>query len=89
MTDEGERDDKILGVPVNDPRFTDINDIQDVPPAFLEEIEHFFREYKKLEGKTTEVMGWKNRDKALKAIEHSIEPYNEMLSLKSLFLLKS
>ncbi len=35
MTDEGERDDKILGVPVNDPGFTDINDIQDVPPPIF------------------------------------------------------
>jgi inorganic pyrophosphatase len=88
MTDEGERDDKILGVPVNDPRFTDINDIQDVPLAFLEEIEHFFREYKKLEGKITEILGWKNTGKALEAIDHSIELYNEMLSLKTLFQLK-
>lgn len=51
MTDEGERDDKILGVPVNDPGFTDINDIQDVPPPFLEEIAYFFREYKKFRRK--------------------------------------
>jgi len=41
MTNEGERDDKIMGVPVNNPGFTDINDIQDVPPTFLEEIEQF------------------------------------------------
>jgi len=51
MTNEGERDDKIMGVPVNNPGFTDINDIQDVPPTFLEEIEQFFREHKNLEGK--------------------------------------
>lgn len=88
MTDEGERDDKILGVPLTDPRFTDINDVQDVPPTFLKEIEHFFREYKKSGKKTTEVLGWKNAGKALKAIEYSIELYNEMLSLRSLFLLK-
>jgi inorganic pyrophosphatase len=86
MTNEGERDDKIMGVPVNNPGFTDINDIQDVPPTFLEEIEQFFREYKNLEGKTTQILGWKTRDKALKAIKHSIELYNEMLSLKTLFL---
>lgn len=75
-----------MGVPVNNPGFTDINDIQDVPPTFLEEIEQFFREHKNLEGKTTQILGWKTRDKALKAIKHSIELYNEMLSLKTLFL---
>ncbi len=88
MTDGGERDDKILAIPLNYPGFKDVNDIPDVQPSFLEGIEHFFRGYKKLEGKTTEVLGWKNADKALEAIEHSIELYNDMLSLKSLFLLK-
>lgn len=88
MTDEGERDDKMLGVPLNDPELAEIDDIQDVSPVFLGEIEQFFREYKNLEGKTTEILGWKNTEKAFEAIEHSMELYNEMSSFKSLFMLK-
>jgi len=54
MIDGENLDDKIIVVPVNDNKFKDFQDIHDVLSAFLEEIEHFFREYKKLEEKTTE-----------------------------------
>ncbi len=77
MIDGGDKDDKILGVPVNDPMYKDVEDISDVPKHLLDEIVHFFKEYKALEGKTTEVLGWENAQKAFEAIEHSIELYNE------------
>lgn len=77
MIDGDDNDDKILGVPVNDPRFKDVKDIDDVPEHLLEEIAHFFKEYKHLEGKTTEVLGWENAQKALEAIKHSIKLYKK------------
>jgi inorganic pyrophosphatase len=77
MIDGEDNDDKILGVPINDPRFKDVTDIDDVPEHLLKEIAHFFKEYKHLEGKTTEVLGWENAQKALEAIEHSIELYKK------------
>lgn len=88
IKDEGEKDDKIISIPINDPRFRNINNIQDIYPAYLKEIAHFFMEYKKLEGKTTEILRWKNAQKAFESIEHSKELYNEMTSIKSLFLIK-
>lgn len=78
MIDGGDSDDKVLGVPVNDPRYTDVKDITDIPKQFLDEVEHFFTEYKRLEGKTTEVLGWDNAEKAFEAIKHSKELYEEM-----------
>ncbi len=51
MIDSGDSDDKILSVPVNDPRYKEVNDIDDLPKAVLNEIAEFFRSYKKLEGK--------------------------------------
>ncbi len=78
MIDGDDNDDKILGVPVNDPRFKDVQDISDVPGAFLDEITHFFKEYKRLEGKTTEVLGWENAEKAFEAVKHSIKLYKQM-----------
>ena len=78
MIDSGDSDDKILGVPVNDPRFKNVKDIQDVPKAFLDEITHFFQDYKKLEGKVTEVLGWENSMKAFEAIEHSMELFKKI-----------
>ena len=77
MLDGGESDDKIIGVPVHDPRFKDVKDISDLPKAYLDEVGHFFTVYKNLEGKTTDVMGWESTEKALEAINHSIELYNE------------
>ncbi|WP_321422123.1 inorganic diphosphatase [uncultured Methanobacterium sp.] len=78
MIDGGESDDKILGVPVNDPKFKDVQDISDMPKPFLDEISHFFTEYKRLEKKTTEVLGWENAEKAFQALEHSMELYKKM-----------
>lgn len=78
MIDGGDSDDKILGVPINDPRFSDVKEVEDVPQALLNEIIHFFQDYKKLEGKTTEVLGWENAEKAFEAIKHSMELYQEL-----------
>lgn len=87
MTDGEDRDDKVISVPVTDIRFNDFKNIQDVPSAFLEEIEHFFQEYKKLEGKSTQVFGWKNANMAFGAIKYSTNLYLQFLSYKSLFSL--
>lgn len=88
MIDGENLDDKVIAVPVNDNKFKDFQDIHDVPLAFLEEIEHFFREYKRLEGKNTEILGWKNAKRAFESIKYSIKIYNTVLSVKSLFLIK-
>ena len=37
-------------------------------PHRLVEIEHFFQTYKLLEKKTTEVLGWRERDRALEVL---------------------
>jgi inorganic pyrophosphatase len=87
MIDGNDRDDKVIGVPINDPKFKDFRDIQDVSLSFLEEIEHFFQEYKRLEGKDTEVLGWSNAKRAFETIEYSIKLYYTALSMKSLFSL--
>jgi len=77
MIDGGDKDYKILAVPVNDPRFEDINDINDIPKHLLKEIEHFFSVYKNLEGKKVEVLGWKNAKAAKDELIVSLEMYNE------------
>ena len=85
MTDGKNRDDKIIGVPVNDIKLKDLKKIQDISSSFLKEIEHFFHEYKHLEGETTKINGWKNAKRAYETIEYSMELYYTMLSIKSLF----
>ena len=70
MSDEHGPDAKILTVPAHDPRFTGIQDLDDVPPHVTREIGHFFDIYKELEpGKSTDVRGWQGRDSALQIID--------------------
>ncbi len=64
MRDEKGEDEKVLAVPVGDPRFKDVNTLEDLPAHLLREIEHFFKVYKDLEGKRTEVDGWQDAAKA-------------------------
>ncbi len=49
MIDNGEADDKIIAVALNDMSVAHINDYLRVPPHFTAEIRHFFEEYKRLE----------------------------------------
>ena len=64
MRDDKGVDNKLLAVPVKDPRFSHVGDLPDVPNHVLREIEHFFRTYKDLEGKESITMGWKSADEA-------------------------
>ncbi len=59
LTDTESEEYKILGVPDDDPRFSDIKASEHLPDQILEEIEQFIVVYKHLEGdKEAEVHGW-------------------------------
>jgi inorganic pyrophosphatase len=65
MTDEKGGDDKVLSVPVTDPRLEHLRDIHHVPEFDRLEIQHFFEVYKELEpGKSVEGAAWVGRDEA-------------------------
>ncbi|SDZ90305.1 inorganic pyrophosphatase [Haloplanus vescus] len=49
MTDAGENDDKIIGVPADDPRWDHVSEVDDLPQHTRDEIAEFFRTYKNLE----------------------------------------
>jgi len=58
MHDEKGHDQKVLAVPVGDPRFDGVTELEHVPPHFLKEVQHFFTVYKTLEQKPVEIHGW-------------------------------
>jgi inorganic pyrophosphatase len=68
MDDEKGRDEKVLAVPVGDPRFQDVHQLRDLPGHWLREIEAFFATYKLLEDKLVNVKGWQSRETAWAAI---------------------
>ncbi|MBI1354059.1 MAG: inorganic pyrophosphatase [Acidobacteria bacterium] len=73
MHDEKGEDEKILAVPTADPRFNEVESLEDMRPHRLREVEHFFSIYKDLEDKKVDIRGWESRESAYKAIEQSIE----------------
>ena len=65
MRDDKGPDAKIVCVPAEDPRWTGVNEIEDVPELLRAEIEHFFNVYKTLEpGKYSETRGYEGVDAA-------------------------
>jgi len=77
MIDGGDKDFKVLAVPVDDPKYKGIEDISQIPGHILDEISEFFRTYKNLEGKETEVLGWEDSKFAKKEVIRSIDLYKE------------
>jgi len=71
MRDDKGQDDKILCVPLEDPNWSFMRSLDDLPGQLRIEIEHFFSIYKQPEGKEVEVDGWYDRDLALQLIEES------------------
>ena len=79
MTDGGEVDDKIIGVPVEDRRWEDVQDVTDLNQHTLKEIKLFFETIKQLKGKPVEVVvhGFESKAEAEKAFEKSRQMYIE------------
>jgi inorganic pyrophosphatase len=77
MIDGGEGDDKIICVADDDVTVAHINDISDIAPHFLKEVEHFFATYKDLEKKKVQINGFKDKNEAQKIITKSIKAYQD------------
>ncbi len=80
MIDSGESDDKIIAVPVDDPRWDDVRDLSDINKHTIKEMEHFYSTYKKIQEKQVEITGFAGQEKAEEAIERGIELYKEKYS---------
>jgi len=80
MKDEEGVDNKIVAVPLEkvDPRFKEIQKIEDLGDHLKQEIEVFFADYKKLEKekyKFVKVEGWRGVKEAKEIIKKAIEKY--------------
>lgn len=75
MIDGGDRDEKILCVPAEDPRYKDIKSIKQISQHRLDEIGEFFQSYKNLEKKEVEILGWKDIDAVQPLIDECVKAY--------------
>lgn len=79
IEDENGTDPKILSVLVNDARFDGYNDISDVHPHKLKEIQEFFETYKRLEPhKWVKFKEWKTAEEAIKIVNYAIKQFKEL-----------
>jgi len=77
MIDCGESDDKIISVPVSDPRWEETLDLKDLNKHMIKEFTHFLETYKSIEGKKVEITGVEGKEEALKTILKSVKIYQE------------
>lgn len=76
MQDEAGEDAKLICVPPKEPRYAKVNDISDLNPQLLEEIQHFFNVYKALEpGKYSSAAGMGGKAEAWAEIMSSRANY--------------
>jgi len=76
MADDKGPDEKVICVPVSDPIWNKLNDLGDINPHLLKEIEHFFQVYKDLENKTVDVGGWGDVNEAQQILKECIDRFN-------------
>lgn len=75
MHDDKGQDDKVLCVADTDPSYAHVQDLKDLPPHFLKEVEHFFATYKTLEKKEVVADGWLGKEEALAFVKQCIDAY--------------
>jgi inorganic pyrophosphatase len=78
--DEEGKDSKIIAVPIKklDPSLSFITDISSIPEHVRDQIKHFFEHYKELEkGKYVKVIGWEDKEVAMRKISEAIERYEK------------
>jgi inorganic pyrophosphatase len=75
MRDERRQDDKIVAIHVDDPEYADYEDLADLSPHLVRELEQFFLDYKELEGKAVAVDGQRGRAHAEQVIHTAARAY--------------
>lgn len=80
MTDEAGEDAKLVAVPHDklSKEYRDVKEISDLPELLVNQIKHFFENYKTLEeGKWVKVEDWADSAAARQAILEAAKAYNE------------
>lgn len=77
MTDTGDKDDKMIAVPCDDPRWDDVVNLSDLNKHTLLEIEHFYSTYKQIQKKEVVIEDFKNKEFAVSAFNRAVKMYKE------------
>lgn len=77
MVDDKGQDYKILAVPIGDPRFKEVERLEDLGEHIPKEIRHFFEIYKTLEKKMVNVLGWSGVEEAKEEVRRCIDMFKK------------
>ena len=77
MRDDQGQDDKIISVHADDPTWSEVHDVSQVPSHRLRELQRFFQDYKVLEHKRVAVHEPRGRAAGLRVLRDAIELYRE------------
>jgi inorganic pyrophosphatase len=78
MLDNGKEDYKIISVVAVDPRYNEVNALNDLSSFILDEIKNFFENYKTLQNIPVKVLDYYGKEDAFKVIESSKQRYNDL-----------
>lgn len=76
MIDDGKLDYKLISVVDCDPRYADVQELDDLSPFVLKEISNFFANYKVLQNIAVEVGEYLPKKEALRIIQECREKYH-------------
>ncbi len=80
---EEKRSDKILSVPVADPRYEKARSLKDLSPHIQEDITHFFTTFRQSQSGragTFELIGWGDEAEAKKIVAHGMKVFRRKLA---------
>ncbi len=80
MVDEGENDENIICVHIDDPNYKTYSHINEFPDHLWNEIRQFFSEYKELEQKEVKVGDISGPEDAVEYIRHAMDLYKKQFS---------
>jgi inorganic pyrophosphatase len=79
MRDDKGQDDKIIAVHVDDPEYAHYQDVSELSPHRVLELQRFFLDYKVLEHKTVDLAGLRGRAEAEAVIREAARLYREKI----------
>ena len=81
MVDDGQADDKLIVLPVDDVSQNDVQDLEDLGEHFRQVVEHYYRHYKdwknNWQGAQVSFNGWGGASEGRQSLEAAITMYRE------------
>ncbi|MBO7333176.1 MAG: inorganic diphosphatase [Alphaproteobacteria bacterium] len=77
MIDQGQEDDKIISIHLDDPEFAHYTDISELSPHTLKTLQRFFEDYKVLENKEVRIERFLGPEEAIEVIRKAYTLYDK------------